>query len=1110
MIGHDNIAKATKGDSSPDSRRPSRRMERFFNSVKKKLASSSLESQDSGQESRQLRRNYARNGTGGSVRLSEFGSQLSRDSSMPTSPRPETDEELYAQYKEVMMNLGVNVDIVPALKNKSPDEMWMLVCSAEVQGRDDKHGPEYFAERLENPAVDVNFLKSLRIALSSKPLAWNEDFANCGGWEAILGLFERLQKNKKLESKLPMLRELMKIVRAFTNNKVGVDFAFGSAEMAKKSLLALAGVFTAPCRQVRHCAVQILLLAALINESKLVPLIIESFESESQHSDTRPFGDFSTALSEALNCTASVKDTEGYQYILDSILLVNSLIQYGIEKDDLEFRMNLRSLIFDTELRRAFRRYKVIDDDVLTGHCETYISRTQADADLFMARFHKTGKDLQDPAALIQSIHQVTEEDDVIKEALNGLLIKLLTVSAKSCTRMKYLAAVDKLVEEIIQRANGHAIDFQNGTKEDMNSRVELLTLRKTVESLENKLAHSKVRIDNLTAQQTELEAQIDAKGQRLACLAKEKQNAMNLLEQQIKKKDDEISDLKAEIFSLKKHQETHVVIGKLSLDSPTNETTSPVSPPPPISLAAPPLPAGLNVPPPSPLSIGLNAPPPPPLPTGMNCPPPPPPPPMPTGLSCPPPPPPLPMGFNAPPPPPLPFGMNAPPPPPMPLSPGMPPPPPPMPLSPGMPAPPMQVAPRIRPKPNGKTRQLQWEKMTIVKGTIWEEVDEREWEDEIDFKELEHTFRYEVYKAAPTERRSSQTSAVSLFDPKKARNLQIILGGTRLSPVELRTSLLKMDEKVWSESVVHEIIKYLPTASETEEICKFFEDPENVSSTVVSAERIVYELSKIQGLEERLKSIELKAIIGDWHVGALERLNALTKAMDELFTSGTLKSFLALVLVSGNFLNSGSYKANANGFKIDSLLKIRDMKATEGRSNLLTYLLTFLHQKHPDLLKLPDEIKDTQQAEKVSLEAMNELLGEKKRTLSKLEKLATDYKERNIEDFNGGFDRYLKVIPQFIDEAKGAIEKVESTLSATTARFGEILEYFGDDGQLKCPESFFAIFSNFGHDFEVIKTEIIQASSEAHDLKQKVLLAQDGTGRDLLDNILSAARKTC
>lgn len=439
-----------------------------------------------------------------------------------------------------------------------------------------------------------------------------------------------------------------------------------------------------------------------------------------------------------------------------------------------------------------------------------------------------------------------------------------------------------------------------------------------------------------------------------------------------------------------------------------------------------------------------------------------------------------------------------------------IPPPPPPMGMFGASPPVPVQV--KIRPKPVGKTRQLQWEKLTQIKGTIWEDINESNWEDKIDYANLEDTFKNEAkMKAFSQEKRVSISSGPVLMDPKKSRNMQIILGRLKLSPQELRTSLLKMDENIWTESIVHEIIKYLPNSSELEDISRFYEDPANAEeSGKIPAERIALELSKIKGLVDRLSSIELKGMVGDWYIEAIERLDSLLGGLDELKQKDSLKSFLGLVLATGNFLNFGTYKANASGFKIDSLLKIRDMKTTEGNSNLLAYLLDFLQRKKPELLNLSIDIKSSSAASKVSLDGMVEILAEKKKTVSRLEVLVGKYKENNFEDLNGGFDRYLSSIEPFIAESKGHILRVEEKLNLANQEFTEILKFFGDDGNFKSPQDLFAVFSDFSADFERINQELDAANAEEHDLKKKisgVINSQDDEGRNLIDSILGAAR---
>lgn len=801
------------------------------------------------------------------------------------------------------------------------------------------------------------------------------------------------------------------------------------------------------------------------------------------------------------------------------MLLINCLIDYGYETGDLDLRMKLRSEIFGTDLRKAFNKYKTVDNDRLTVHCLSYLNKAQCDADEFMAQFEKTEADMKTPLNLLQTVVEVLDEDPVAQDALLGLLTKMLCMCKTSAQQMKYIAAVDSLIEEAVTVSKGYSIDLDNVNFKGKEDKILVSTLKRGKERLEDELSHANIRLEKLSKLQTELEAHIETKSTRIQELVREKKAAIEELDSVQKEALEEIQSLKDELQGkeneLKKLREfgTTAQMSNLNLNSPLEQEgrtldlhiendCNQIPPPPPMMM----------------MSTGSCPPPPPPMMGISSSNPPPPPPPMMNTVVCPPPPPPMIMmniGSCPPPPPPMMNNGICPPPPPPMI--GSCPPPPPMGIFSNAPTAPLSV--RIRPKPTGKTRQLQWEKLNQVKGTIWDGVDEIAWEKRIEYEGLEETFKYDphISKHMPCDERRLSVSAngSSMMDPKKARNMQIILGRLKLSPNELRTSLLRMDESIWTDSIVHEIIKYLPNKSEQEEISKYFEDPAVLAAPKVTAERMAFELSKIVGLEGRLKSIELKANIGDWHIEALEQLNALLSGLDELKNGNSVKDFLGLALAVGNFLNSGTYKANASGFRIDSLLKIRDMKTTDGKSNLLVYLIEFISRATPELLSLPIDIKDTSRASNMSLDGMTEILTEKKRTISRLEKLSKDYKEGNYEDLNGGIDKYLEIIDPFIESARKHIESVEVKLLEASENFSEILNYFGDDGNFKNPQEFFSVFTDFTADFDRIKQELASAASSDNstDMKKKISVAfksQEKDGRNIIENVLGAARTAC
>lgn len=705
MLGYNidddkNIAKATeckvkldKTRKSPNNQKNPGIMDKFFSSAKKKLVgglsnsfSASKETIESTSKITTTELHYSSSTRTRQTTVSSL--QLNCSLKEEIFEKPESDQEIYDLYEKAMLKLGVDIEKVPSLKNKNIDEMWQMVCTAGLQERDDRNTPEYFANTLSNETknshLNPSFLKSLRIELGSKPLSWNDDFARFGGWDAVLDSFQKLKNEKKLEVKLPALRELMKIYRAFTNNKMGLEFVFGDPKRALDSLSVLIDVFTVPCMQCKLAALETTLMASLIDEFKLVPIIIDAFSSENR------FKIFSGLLTETFNATKSVKDQDFYTFLLDSVLLINSLIGYGFEINDLEFRMKLRSEIFNSDLKKAFKRYKIIDDARLSGHCETYLGKTQADAVEFMAQFDRSEKDLKTPLSLMETVAEVMDDNSIAQDAFFGLLMKMLIVSSKTPEKINYIVAVDSLFDEMLKMSEGYAVDMNNLTFKGKEEKALLQILKKSKEKMENDLDHANKRVENLTKLQSELESHLDVKGQRIMVLAQEKKTIQEEFEDAKKATEEEISRLKDELkvkdAELSKIRETGGVLemGNLSLDSPNQEDA---------------------------IVTESMAPPPPPLPNNfVNCAPPPPPP-MPLLNGSIPPPPPMMPSVN---------GSIPPPPPMMPSANGSIPPPPPMFGS-------MTFVPslatnshKVRPKPNGKTRQLQWEKLQKIN---WYEV---------------------------------------------------------------------------------------------------------------------------------------------------------------------------------------------------------------------------------------------------------------------------------------------------------------------------------------------------------------------------------------------------
>ncbi|KAI3686528.1 hypothetical protein L1987_80207 [Smallanthus sonchifolius] len=404
--------------------------------------------------------------------------------------------------------------------------------------------------------------------------------------------------------------------------------------------------------------------------------------------------------------------------------------------------------------------------------------------------------------------------------------------------------------------------------------------------------------------------------------------------------------------------------------------TPPPPPPPPPMSEVPPPPPSSGCVPTPPSISKAPPPPPPPPL-LGGEPPPPmheaPPPPPSPMYRAPPPPPPPMygapppppPPMYGAPPPPPPPmYGAPAPPPPPgapaPPPPPGGPPGPPPPPGAPGPPPPPGAPGPPGGPPPppgrlgggpgrgrgrggpvkKSNLKPLHWNKVSrALQGSLWEEL-QRQSPPDVDVSELETLFSTAVTKkAAPKEAdkkkaASSKPEKVQLIDLRRANNTEIMLTKVKMPLPELVDAVLAMDDTLLDVDQVENILKFCPTKEEMEQLKNYTGDLEK--------------LGKCEQLADLKKS-----------------LNVVNSACDEVRKSVRLKEIMKRILYLGNTLNQGTARGAAVGFKLDSLLKLTDTRASNSRMTLMHYLCRLIATKSPPLLEFPEDLVSLETATK-------------------------------------------------------------------------------------------------------------------------------------------------
>ncbi|XP_019392011.1 PREDICTED: protein diaphanous homolog 2 isoform X1 [Crocodylus porosus] len=470
--------------------------------------------------------------------------------------------------------------------------------------------------------------------------------------------------------------------------------------------------------------------------------------------------------------------------------------------------------------------------------------------------------------------------------------------------------------------------------------------------------------------------------------------------------------------------------------------------------------------------------------------PPPPPPPPLPGAIS---PPPPLPGG-----------GVPAPPPPPPPLLGGLPPPP----LLGGIPPPPgfpvslpYGMKEKKTYKPEVTMKRINWSKVEpqeISEHSFWVKASETKYENPDLLSKLRLTFGTQMKATRAVEDMEEKKivmpkkrgKELRILDGKTAQNLSIFLGSFRMPYEEIKNIILEVDEMKLSESLIQNLVKNLPEQKELSALAQLKDE----YADLCEPEQFGVVMSSVKMLRPRLNGILFKLMFEE-HVNNIKPgIMAVTLACEELKKSESFSRLLELVLMVGNYMNSGSRNAQSLGFNVSFLCKIRDTKSSDQKTTLLHFLAEICEENYRDILKFPDELEHVESASKVSAQCLKSSLDTMDRQIQHL--------ESDIEKFpktEGAQDKFVEKMSSFSKNARDQYEKLSNMHNNMIKLYENLGEYFSFDPKATGIEEFFGDLSSF----RTLFLKALKENNKKKEMEEKIKrakLAKEKVEREKLE----------
>mmetsp|Transcript_21565 Transcript_21565/g.64221 ORF Transcript_21565/g.64221 Transcript_21565/m.64221 type:complete len:1041 (+) Transcript_21565:80-3202(+) len=442
--------------------------------------------------------------------------------------------------------------------------------------------------------------------------------------------------------------------------------------------------------------------------------------------------------------------------------------------------------------------------------------------------------------------------------------------------------------------------------------------------------------------------------------------------------------------------------------------------------------------------------PPPPPIPTSLvraaGAPPPPPPPPPPMSGMAPPPPPPPPPGMGAPPPPPPPPGVGGPPPPP-----------------PGL----LEVATMsFQRRPAQKMKRLNWTKLQngtpLGKESVWPTLYKKRQQYEADGRLVEPSFdeiedRFHVKKATKkslvmespkSEVRPKQTE---VLDDKRARALNMFLGSLHMDWRDMITAIINVDTSIITEQRAPMLKAILPTPNEQH----LLHEVKEMYDMLSSGNKFLLALMDVPGYEALVDAICAQATFVEDIEHVAEPVQSFNEVLTEIISTDALEIVLLYILDAGNFINAGSYNGNAQGFTVETLNKLRDVKTDDVA--LLHVLVDDVKKQQPVVFSAIMHLRELMSSlpDKVDIDILRK---ESKLLLSEIHGTGAKVKE---ESYHAQFETFFVNATEQLDHHMANLATLEGLLHDLCTKFGAPENRANRDA---CPA--FRVLQHFLNDF--------------------------------------------
>lgn len=364
------------------------------------------------------------------------------------------------------------------------------------------------------------------------------------------------------------------------------------------------------------------------------------------------------------------------------------------------------------------------------------------------------------------------------------------------------------------------------------------------------------------------------------------------------------------------------------------------------------------------------------------------------------------------------------------------------------------------------KLKPLHWDKVkaTSDRTTVWDQLSSSF---QINEEMMESLFGFNANSSDKKE--TTQKSVLPpvekenrVLDPKKSQNIAILLRALNVTRDEVVEALLDGNPEGLGAELLETLVKMQPTKEEEIKL----KDYQGDISKLGSAERFLKGILDVPYAFKRVEAMLYRANF-DTEVKYLRKsFETLETASEELWHSRLFLKLLEAVLQTGNRMNVGTNRGAAKAFKLDTLLKLVDIKGADGKTTLLHFVvqeITRYEGSHVTAQTLPDQMSSAKKEELFRKQGLQIVSG-LSRELSSVKSAAgmdSDVLSSYVSKLEMGLEkvrqvlqherpdmqgRFFESMRKFLTEAEEGIAMVRAHERKALGYVRDVTEYFHGD----------------------------------------------------------------